>query len=142
MKKQFYIAFLIVTFFVPFSTIQAQHYRHDADKREQRPDITELVSDLSSSQKRKIDAISSESKSRVDKLRKQQKEVRDSIGIIMEREGDQSKIIYTLFDREARLQVQISREMYSAKVQIDQILTAEQRQELQKCKHQRLKKKK
>ena len=55
--------------------------------------------------------------------------MRDSIGKYMDSEGDQSKKLYPLFDREAQLQVQISREMYSTKVRIDKVLTKEQRKE-------------
>lgn len=102
------------------------HDRH----HEQRPDITELVSDLSSSQKSKLETITAESKKRVESLRKQQKALRDSIGSLMDREGDQSKALFPLFDREAKLQAEISREMYTTKVRIDQILSADQRKEL------------
>ncbi|MGX8713242.1 MAG: hypothetical protein ACSW8I_06120, partial [bacterium] len=121
---------LFTVSFAPQSNLSAQ--RPHGGKQEPRPDITELISDLSSSQKSKIETISNESKNRVDKLRKQQQAVRDSIALYMELEGDQAKYLYPLFDREARLQTLVSREMYSAKVQIDQILTKEQRQELHK----------
>lgn len=96
----------------------------------QRPDITELVSDLSSSQKSKLETITADSKKRVDGLRKQQKVLRDSIGSLMDREGDQTKALFPLFDREAKLQAEISREMYTTKVRIDQVLSVDQRKEL------------
>ena len=111
----------------------AQHPRHEGPKHEPRPEITEIVSDLNASQKRKLETITSQSKERVEKLRSEQKAVRDSIGRYMEREGDQSRALYPLFDREAKLQAEISREMYATKVRIDEVLTAEQRKELQEA---------
>lgn len=110
----------------------AQRPKHEGRDRhhEQRPDITELVSDLTSSQKGKLETITAESKKRVDGLRKQQKSLRDSIGSLMDREGDQTKTLFPLFDREAKLQARISREMYTTKVRIDEVLTPDQRKEL------------
>lgn len=102
-------------------------------KEFRRPDITQLVSNLSDSQKSKLDNITTESRQRIDKLRSQQKAVRDSIAVYMDREGDQSKYLYPLFDREAALQVEISREMYATKVRINEVLNKEQREEFLKA---------
>lgn len=103
----------------------AQHPKELPEKKNK--DVTELVSDLSATQKRKIESISKESKARVDDLRKQQKSVHDSIALFMDREGDQSHTLYPLFERDAALKVAIDREMYSGKVRIDEVLTKEQR---------------
>ena len=103
----------------------AQHPKEHPEKKNK--DVTELVSDLSATQKRKIESISKESKARVDDLRKQQKSVHDSIALFMDREGDQSHTLYPLFERDAALKVAIDREMYSGKVRIDEVLTKEQR---------------
>ena len=103
----------------------AQHPKDLPEKKNK--DVTELVSDLSATQKRKIESISKESKARVDDLRKQQKSVHDSIALFMDREGDQSHTLYPLFERDAALKVAIDREMYSGKVRIDEVLTKEQR---------------
>ena len=64
-------------------------------------------------------------------------EIPVSIILFLEREGDQSRTLYPLFDREARLQVAISREMYATKLRIDEVLTKEQRQTLLKHKKER-----
>ena len=138
MKKT--IFFLIVLSSCFLAPIHAQRPHREGPGPEKRPDITEMVSDLSSSQKSKLDAISSDSRKRVDTLRKQQNAVRDSINMYRERDGDQSKALYPLFDREARLQAEISREMYATKVRFDKILTPEQRKELKNSRkqHQKL----
>lgn len=93
-------------------------------------DITAVVSDLSSAQKKKLDAINAESKTRVGALRARQKAVRDSIAMYIHRDGDQSRELYPLFDREARIQSNISREMYATKLKIDAVLTPEQRKQV------------
>lgn len=94
------------------------------------PEITEIISDLTSAQKSKLEAISNESKKRIEDLRNQQKSVCYKISQLMDMEGDHSKELNPLFDREARLQAEISREMYSTKVRFDQVLTKDQRKEL------------
>lgn len=126
MKKALFLS-LLIALALPLA---AQHARpHGGDKKK---DITELVSDLSNIQKRKIESITKESKERVDILRMQQKAVRDSINMYMEYEGDQSAVLYPLFDSEGALHAAIDREMYSGKLRIDKVLTKEQRAELRK----------
>ena len=138
MKKILLIA-LLSPFIFHLSPSYAQRPHPEEPGRpglEKRPEITELVSDLSSSQKSKLETISKDSRKRVESLRNQQKAVRDSIDKYMEMDGDQSKVLYPLFDRESRLHAQISREMYATKVRIDKVLTKEQRKDLKnKCKH-------
>lgn len=128
MKKT--IFFLLVLSSYLLAPIHAQRPHREAPGHGKRPEITEMVSNLSSSQKSKLDAISSDSRKRVEALRAQKKAVHDSIALFMDKEGDQSKVLYPLFDRESRLQAEISREMYATKLRIDQVLTKEQRQEL------------
>jgi len=131
MKKTLFAAALLSIFSFQFSICAAQQPEPRQGRgKHHRPDITELVSDLTDKQKRSIDAITAESKERVAKLRAQQKAVRDSIAIYMDREGDQSKSLHPLFDREARLQSLVSREMYATKVRVDELLTPAQRQQL------------
>lgn len=124
MKKTI-ILIMLVAVALPLA---AQHDRPQHEKKHK--DITELVSDLSSSQKRKIESISKESKEKVNALRASQKAVRDSIAMYMDRDGDQSASLHPLFEREATLQAAINREMYRGKIQIDQVLTKEQRTEV------------
>ena len=96
--------FLLLLFVLPLS-VNAQAHRQDRPAPNR--DITELVSDLSSAQKQKLDAITSESSQRLDPLRQRHQAVRDSIRNLMEREGDQSALLNPLFDREAKLQAAI-----------------------------------
>lgn len=127
MKKVLLLSLLVV-FTLPLA---AQHSGRPNGAKHK--DITELVSDLSNIQKRKIEAATKDSKARVDNLRKQQRAVLDSINMYMERDGDQSAALFPLFDREAALHAAIDREMYAGKLRIDEILTMEQRAELRKA---------
>jgi Spy/CpxP family protein refolding chaperone len=142
-KRTFLILFLcLATLSI---SVQAQRHHGDCPKPEPRPEVTELVSDLSSAQKNKLEKLTNESRERVDRLRKQQNQVRDSIGKLMESDGDQSKALFPLFDREAKLQTEISREMYTTKVRIEQVLTPDQRKEFRESNrrhHQQAKKSK
>ena len=128
MKK---ILFLTLTLFLGFAVLAQKPADHRREGK--RPDITKLVSNLTEKQKSKLDAITNDSRQRIDKLRARKRAVRDSIENFLKREGNQSKYLYPLFDREAKLQVEISREMYSTKVRIDEVLTKEQRAEFQKA---------
>ena len=129
MKKTL-ILVAILSLFTLSAVAQQDPERHH--QRTNPHDVSKVVKDLSDSQKRKLEAVNNTSRERLEPLRKQQKAVRDSISTLMEQEGDNSKALFPLFDREASLQVQISREMYSTKVQVDRILTKEQRAELKK----------
>lgn len=133
MKKIVIITLLFVT------ALPAIAQREGKRGERRHRDITEMVSDLSASQKRKIDAIGKESKERVGAMRQQQKQVRDSIAMYMDRDGDQSRALYPLFEREANIQVSINREMYTTKRRIDEVLTASQRDELRQAMKKRKK---
>lgn len=124
MKSKIIITALLLAVALPLAAQNPQH-----EKRQQR-EITEMVSDLSTAQKKKLDVITDASRKRVDALRARQKAVRDSINIYMRMEGDHSRELFPLFDREARLQCEISREMYTTKVRIDELLTPPQRKQV------------
>lgn len=121
MKKLFVIAFL--TLFALGAQAQ-QHRPHGKECRE--PRVEEMVSDLSPLQKRKLEALSKESREVVNRLRAQKHRVCDSIRLYHEKDGDQSKTLYRLYERDGMLQAEISKEMYRTRLRIDEILTPEQ----------------
>lgn len=88
-----------------------------------------MVSNLSTKQKKNLLEARERSLSRVDQLKAQLNVVRDSIRDYIHRDGDNSRTLYPLFDREAVIQAQISKEMYALRVRIDAILTPEQLKE-------------
>lgn len=133
--KRIVLLALVSLFAFQCTLSYAQNPRHGGphDRQGRRPDITKIVSNLSDAQKEKLETLMEASRQRVDKLRHQQQAVRDSIALYMDRDGNQSKKLYLLFDREAKLQVEISREMYNTKVRIDEVLTKEQRQQFRQA---------
>lgn len=133
--KRIVLLALVSLFAFQCTLSYAQNPRHGGphERQGRRPDITKIVSNLSDAQKEKLETLMEASRQRVDKLRRQQQAVRDSIALYMDRDGNQSKKLYPLFDREAKLQVEISREMYNTKVRIDEVLTKEQRQQFRQA---------
>lgn len=133
--KRIVLLALVSLFAFQCTLSYAQNPRHGGphDRQGRRPDITKIVSNLSDAQKEKLETLMEASRQRVDKLRRQQQAVRDSIALYMDRDGNQSKKLCPLFDREAKLQVEISREMYNTKVRIDEVLTKEQRQQFRQA---------
>jgi len=123
---------LLIILFAVAVPVMAQHDGSRRPDKKKPAAITELVSDLNAVQKRKIDNISQKTKERLDVLRTQQHAVRDSIAMYMDLDGDQSRYLYPLFDREGQLKAAVSREMYTTKIRIDEVLTPAQRAELRK----------
>ena len=114
--------------------------RHKRHGRPEPPKIEEMVSNLSAVQKKKLETITQDCKAKADKLQKELDKVRTDIRALMGKEGDQSDKLFPLFDREAALQAQMSKDMYSARRQIDQVLTEEQLAEFRaRCKADRKK---
>ena len=109
---------------------QNERPRNRENDRNKDPKITELVSNLTATQKTRIEAITRQSGKTIDGYKKQLDAVRDSIRSYMSVQKDQSKALFPLFEREAYLQSQISKAYYKAKVDIDKILTPEQYREL------------
>ena len=117
----------IISFFLIFTVVlslNAQPRHHQHEKRQ--TNIVEMVDDLSASQRKQLLKAQSETHERIDALYAKLDGIRDSIRLIMHKEGDYSKDLFPLFDREAIVQAQISKEMYSLRVFIDNILTPKQ----------------
>ena len=114
------------------SSLSAQGPRHGKEVK-----IEEMVSDLSLSQKKKLLQVQEKSHERIGQLKAELDGVRDSIRTLMRRDGDNSRLLYPLFDREGALQAQISKEMYAMRTRIDAILTAEQLKELRQAMEKR-----
>ena len=137
MKKLFTILFVLLL----GTSLMAQadggkKPRHHG--RPEPPKIEEMVSNLSTVQKKKLETISQNCKAKTAKLQKELDNIRAGIRSLMDKEGDQSAKLFPLFDREASLQAEMSKEMYAIRQQIDQVLTDEQLAEFRaRCKADR-----
>ena len=108
------------------TTAMAQH-KGKKDKPKEQFRIENIVSDLSTVQKRKLSTIYEESQATLEALRNRQKQVCDSIHQYMIQSGDFTAQLHPLFEREGQLQIAISKAMYATRLRIEEVLTAEQR---------------
>lgn len=112
-------------------TASAQQTKNHKWEKERVP-IEELVSDLSPTQKTRIDVVTRRSKKIIDEYRQELQAVRDSVRLYMNMPGDQTAIIFPLYDRQSRLYNAINKEYYRSKLAIDEVLTTEQYNALKK----------
>lgn len=137
--------FLLTTIAICFAfTVMAQPGAKQPKGHGQKENIKieDFVSNLSTQQKNKIDAITRRSTKVIEDYRKQLHTVRDSIRSMMASAEDLSDKLFPLYDREGYLQSEISKEYYRTKVAIDKVLTSEQCQQLREKMAQRRQNKK
>ncbi len=129
MKK--HITFLLTLFLCSMLFAQQPGSHRDGSKKShcEPPKIEEMVSDLSSIQKKRLETVMQNSHKQLDKLQAELSNVRKQIRALLKSEGDQSDKLFPLFEREGYLQTEISKEMYKCRVQIDNILTKDQLKE-------------
>lgn len=101
-----------------------KHHKHEP------PKIEEMVSNLSAIQKKRLETITQESKKQVDKMQAELKSINSQIRKLLDAEGDQTNSLFPLFEREAQLKLEINKEMYRTRQQINNVLTKEQLKEL------------
>lgn len=94
--------------------------------KDELPNIEKMVSNLTPIQKKRIETITANSKKEVFKLKTELESIRSQIGKLNNKEGDQSSLIFPLFDRESQIMAEISKEMYRCRLKIDEVLTPEQ----------------
>lgn len=104
----------------------------DKSKHKEHFRIENIVSDLSASQKKRLNTIYDEDHKAIEKLRNEQKTVRDSIQTYIEMSGDHTAQLNPLFDRESSLQAAISKQMYATRLRIEDVLTDEQNAQVRK----------
>lgn len=88
--------------------------------------VAKCVKDLSSKQKRSIDEISSKYCNELKAIKSELKGVRDNIHTLMADKKDNSEKIFPLMEREASLNLKLNKAMYQMKVELDEVLTADQ----------------
>ena len=101
-----------------------KHHKHEP------PKIEEMVSNLSAIQKKRLETITQESKKQVDKMQAELKSINSQIRKLLDAECDQTNTLFPLFEREAQLKLEINKEMYRTRQQINNVLSKEQLKEL------------
>lgn len=118
---------LLIIIAISFAaSLAAQAPQGERRHRGQKEKIENIVTDLTPQQKSRIDAITQRSAKNIERYRTQLDAVRDSLRVFMSSREDNSKEVFRLYDREGRLQAELSKEYYRTKVAIDAILTPEQ----------------
>ncbi|MCR5065639.1 MAG: Spy/CpxP family protein refolding chaperone [Bacteroidales bacterium] len=126
MKRFLFIVAIFSIVNITPSISFAQASNREGRHHEQKEKIENIITDLTPQQKSKIDVITQRSSKNVEGYRKQLKAVRDSIRLFMDSRVDNSSKVFPLYEREGRLQAELSKEYYRTKVAIDAILTPEQ----------------
>lgn len=121
MKKTIFAIVLLLLASGAFAQQKGQQHPH-----KNNPKIEDFVSDLSPMQKRKLEDITNSTQARISQIKKEINTVRDSIFTYMDTYGDNTALIYPLFERKAALELELNKVMYSNKVAVDKILTKEQ----------------
>lgn len=114
-----------------YAPLMAQGDGHDGRKGQKRPPkIEQIVTTLTKEQKKSIEKLTQASQVRLHQLEEAQSQIRDSIRQYLDLYEDNSKKLFPLFEREGKLQTEINKEMYRAKMAINKILTVEQHQQV------------
>lgn len=118
-------------FFILTAGIILPAYAVDDNKpKKKHHNIEQMIPDLTASQRKKIDQIRKESNERIDSMEMRQERIRDSIRIYLDLYEDHRSALYPLMEKEARIRLEINKEMYRAKTQINSVLTKAQHQTL------------
>ena len=125
------IATLLLTLSLVVTVMGQQRPEHPRSHKEP-PKIEEMVNNLSAIQKKRLNTVMENSRKEVDRLQAELDKVRRQIHQLTKKDGDNSEQLYPLFDREGALRAEIAKEMYRARLQIDEILTKEQIAEMRK----------
>ena len=104
--------------------------QHKPGAHQKPPKIEDVVSNLSARQKRQLEAIDEEHRTQLDVVKKELKQVRDSVRYYMDQYGDYSSQVNRLMERESALQLRVNKIQYNTKVKIDKVLTPAQYKEL------------
>ena len=131
MKRILFSAILICLALTAIAQPRGRHPQGHSQRDVMK--IEEFVSDLSTTQKAKIDLITKRTSKNIETLRLQVKEVRDSIRTYMGTQEDRSDVLFPLYEREGRLQAELSKEYYRSKAAIDKVLTPDQYQKLREA---------
>lgn len=123
--KQIFLTILAITLFLSAGA-QNSKTAPDNSRNKGRTSIESIITDLTPAQKSRIDAITSHSSKLIEDYRQQLKVLRDSIRTYMNTTGDLSNKLFPLYDREGRLQAEISKEYYKSKIAIDKVLNSSQ----------------
>lgn len=95
--------------------------------------MEEFIDDLTVQQKTMLDVITRKSAKKLNAYRTELAALRDTIQVLMTGRTDNSARLFPLYEREGRLQAEISKEFYRCKIAMDAVLTPDQYRRLQEA---------
>ena len=107
---------------------KAMRYRYMPYEKQ----VEEVLTNLTDNQRKMLHKLSKENKEYMDKYRKDRDQLEKTIKSLLEMKGDVSETLYPLIDMKARLEAEKEKNLYKMKLKIDEILTPEQRIEMEK----------
>ena len=94
--------------------------------------VEEVLTNLTDNQRKMLHKLSKENKEYMDKYRKDRDQLKKTIKSLLEMKEDVSEALFPLIDMKARLEAEKEKNLYKMKLKIDEILTPEQRIEMEK----------
>ena len=107
---------------------KAMRYRYMPYEKQ----VEEVLTNLTDNQRKMLHKLSKENKEYMDKYRKDRDQLEKTIKSLLEMKEDVSEALFPLIDMKARLEAEKEKNLYKMKLKIDEILTPEQRIEMEK----------
>lgn len=107
---------------------KAMRYRHMPYEKQ----VEEVLTNITDSQREALHKLSKENKDYMEKYRTDRKRLEDAILALLQKTGDNSEVLFPLIEMKNNLETEKEKRMYKMKLEIDSILTPEQKLEMDK----------
>lgn len=106
---------------------KAMRYRYQPYEKQ----VEIALTSITDSQRETLHKLSKENKEYMEKYRKDRDQLEKTIKSLLAMKGDVSEVLFPLIDMKSRLEAEKEKNLYKMKLEIDSILTAEQRAEME-----------
>ena len=134
MKRNYLIVAGICCLFLLVGQVNAQKVTKDDFRSMFKPyeeQVETVLTNLTDNQREALHKLSKENKEYMEKHRSDTEKLRNSIELLLAKDGDNSEILFPLIEMKAELEAEKEKNLYRVKLKIDSILTAEQRAEME-----------
>lgn len=106
---------------------KAMRYRYQPYEKQ----VEIALTSITDSQRETLHKLSKENKEYMEKYRKDRDQLEKTIKSLLAMKGDVSEVLFPLIDMKSRLEAEKEKNLYKMKLEIDSILTVEQRAEME-----------
>ena len=134
MKRNILIIVGICCLFLFVGQVNAQKEYKEAMRDRYQPyekQVEIALTSITDSQRETLHKLSKENKEYMEKYRKDRDQLEKTIKSLLAMKGDVSEVLFPLIDMKSRLEAEKEKNLYKMKLEIDSILTAEQRAEME-----------